>query len=256
MNIRCIPAMLIAGLASQLALAGSLPDGPYVSTSAAATFEAEPDFAVIEARFHTVEPSAESARAAVERAQRGLLDLLETFDDAVRAGRIESMEFGEHFDYDRERMKQVPAGWFGAFTYRIEVDDFDFLPRLHYALAGLEWDSLDNPRFEVDDREAAEREARQRALEKASGQARALAAAQGAELGAVWGIIYEPMHDLAGRLVDSVSVQAEFRSGRAEDRFAMPVEPRPVRFEARVGVVYTLQPAPPEAGAGTRAPSS
>ena len=128
------------------------------------------------------------------------------------------------------------------------MDDFAALKQLHYQLAGLAWDSLSNPRFEVEDREQAEQRVRASALDKATEQARALADRQGAELGRIWGIIYEPLHDLAGRspgvVGDPMMNVSALRMSADESRFALPAEPRPVVFQARVGVVYTLQAEP------------
>ncbi|MEX2497501.1 MAG: hypothetical protein WD397_01340 [Wenzhouxiangellaceae bacterium] len=59
--------------------------------------------------------------------------------------------------------------------------------------------------------------------------------------------IYEPMHDLAGRspgVIGGNEIRPPaIRMSMAEAEFALPVEPRPVRFEATVGVVYSLEPA-------------
>ncbi|MFO7762638.1 MAG: SIMPL domain-containing protein [Wenzhouxiangellaceae bacterium] len=243
-------ALLLPPVAIQ---AAGLPDGPYISTSASAIEEVDPDYAVIDLRFRVVEPSPDEARAATSRAQQRLIGLLEPFQDALRDHRLESMQFGEEYEFDRERQKRLRVGHFGAFSFRLEVDDLDALGKLHYQLAGLEWNSLGNPAFKVSDEAAVQDLARQRALEKAGERARVLAEAQGARLGAVWGIIFEPMHDLAGRspgvFGGNRASPAEMRMSMAESEFALPVEPRPVRFEATVGVVYTLETDPePESG--------
>jgi uncharacterized protein YggE len=161
----------------------------------------------------------------------------------VRDRRIESMTFGEEFELDRQSMQRVKVGHYGQFSVRLEVDDFDALPDLHYQLAGLEWQSLGNPRFDIDEREAVENRLRQDALAAARDRARVLAEAGGMVLGPAWGIIHQPMHDQAGRLPGDVAAPAApmMRAAEAEGRFALPVEPRPVRFELTVGVVYRLQ---------------
>lgn len=229
------------------AAADNLPDGPYVSTSAAAVEEVDPDFAVIDLQFRAVEARAEAARERTDAAQRRLVALLSEFEHAIRNQRLETIQFGGEFEFDRQQQKQVQVGYFGSFTFRLEIDDFDALPKLHYALAGLEWNSLGNPRFEVADPEAAERAVRERALNKAASRAAELARVQGTALGAIWGIIYEPMHDLAGRspgIVGDQRTAAPVIRASAGTEFALPMEPRPVRFEARVGVVFRLAGAP------------
>jgi uncharacterized protein YggE len=224
-------------------LADPLPDGPYVSTSASAVEEAAPDHAVFDMRFRTVADTPESARSATQQAQRELLSVLEPYADLIRDRRVESLTFGEAREYDPREQRQVRQGFFGRFSVRLEVDDLDRLAELHHALAGLEWESLSNPEFRLDDPEIVEQRARRRALEAARERARNLAAAAGTKLGPVWGIIHESMHERAGRFVDSDGVIAVSAASReaADSRFALPVEPVPVRFEARVGVVYRLE---------------
>ncbi|MFN2332998.1 MAG: SIMPL domain-containing protein [Wenzhouxiangellaceae bacterium] len=244
MKIWSIAISMVFGLASALVPAASLPDGPYVSTSASAIEEVDPDYAVFDLQFRVVAPSPDEARAATDRAQRQLIELLDPFEDALRDHRLESMQFGEQYDFDRQQQKRVTVGHFGAFSFRLEVDDFEVLPKLHFQLAGLEWNSLGNPTFRVADEESVKDIARQRALENAGRRAEALAQAQGARLGSIWGIIYEPMHDLAGRSPGVVGGDrgslSEMRMSMADSEFALPVDARPVRFEATVGVVYRL----------------
>jgi len=225
------------------AIAGPLPDGPYVSTSASAHVEVPPDFAVLEMAFHTVEASPDRARSRTDAAQRDVLNVLDAFEDAVRDRRVESMTFGEETEFDRDQGRQVVVGHFGRFSVRVEVDDFEALPDLHYRLAGLQWRSLGNPDFRIDDRDAVENRLRQRALAAARERARVLAEAGDASLGSLWGIIHAPMHELAGRLSDDRSgASASFaRAAEGEGRFAWSMEPRPVTFEVTVGVVYGLQ---------------
>lgn len=244
MKIRTLMILLLGALPG-FAAAGNLPDGPYVSTSASAIEEVDPDYAVIDLQYRVVEDSPDAARAATNKAQQRLVGLLEDHADALRDHRLESMQFGEEYEFDRNQQKRVRTGFFGTFSFRLEVDDFERLGQLHYQLAGLEWNSLGNPAFKVADDEAVQNLARQRALAKAGERARTLAEAQGARLGKVWGIIYEPMHDLAGRSPGVIG-GAEARSpairmSMAESEFELPVEPRPVRYEATVGVVYELE---------------
>lgn len=227
-----------------VATAASLPDGPYVSTSASAVEEVPPDFAVLEMQFRAVRPTPNDVREAADAAQRELLDVLEAFENAIRDRSVESMSFGEQFEFDRQTGERVRSGHYGRFSVRLEIDDFETLPALHYRLAGLQWQSLGNPRFRVDDREAVENRLRQRALAKARDRAGVLAEAGGMALGPVWGIIHEPMHELAGRLPGDVAGRAPapgLRMAEADGRFALVIEPRPVRFEVTVGAVFRLE---------------
>jgi len=244
-----IPAFLIlvCGLAPLLAVGGNLPDGPYVSTSAAAVHRADPDYAVIDLGFRTVQTSAEAAREQTNAAQKSLVSMLSGYEDALRATRLESLQFGREYEYDRQQQKRVEAGYFGQFGFRIEVSDLERVSKLHFELAATDWNSLGEPRFEVADTDAARDAAREKALARATAQARALARAQGGRLGEAWGIIFEPMHELAGRMAGAPAGQMQRFSagvGAADAEFAIPMAPRPVEFEARVGVVFRLEADP------------
>lgn len=238
-------AMIAGVLLAGMVRAGSLPEEPYISTSATATREVPPDHAIIDLNFRTMEATVEAARDATDAAQRALIEALEPYQQALGDWRLESLRFGEHWEYQRPEMQRRRAGFFGEFSVALKITDFETLPRLHYALAGLEWQSLGNPRFEVAEPEAAEAAVRGEAMEQATERARELAEAGGARLGRLWGVINEPMHDLAGDGAFGSNPAGPWmqRAGSAmnEGAFALPMEPRPVRFEARVGVVYTLE---------------
>jgi len=224
--------------------AGSLPDGPYVSTSASAIEKVDPDYAVIDLDYRTVQASSDAAREHVDAAQQRLLSVLAGYAEGLGGTKLESLRFGREYEYDRERQERVEAGFFGQFRFRIEIRDFERLAKLHYELAGMEWNSLGEPRFEVADTDKAHDAAREKALARATAQARALARAQGGRLGVPWGIIFEPMHELAGRSPGTTGGQMQrlsVASSRAEAEFAVPMAPRPVEFEATVGVVYRLE---------------
>jgi len=245
--IRWLLIVLFSNLVAPLSVASGLPDGPYLSTSAEAAEKVDPDYAVLNLRFKTIEPSAEVARQRTNEAQQILAAILEEYSDALKSHQVNSLLFGEELDYDGERHRRVSVGFFGSFDVELEVHDFDELKTLHYELAGLEWDQLSSPRFAVEDHERFERIVRSRALEKANEKARELAKVQGATLGSIWGILHEPLHDLAGRspgVVDQANIRMQppaMSISFAE--FALPVEPRPIVFEARVGVVFELIPS-------------
>ena len=247
MPIRNLIAVLIAICLPAVSFASSLPDGPYVSTSASAVHRVDPDYAVIDLDFRTVQATAEAAREQANAAQKRLLAVLEGYEDALRDTKLESLRFGREYEYDRQQQKNVEAGFFGQFAFRIEISDLDRLSRLHFELAAMDWNSLGEPRFEVSDTESARDAAREKALERATAQARGLARAQGGRLGQPWGIIFEPMHELAGRMGGPEGGQMQRYSmgvATADAEFAIPMAPRPVEFEARVGVVFRLDSNP------------
>ena len=53
------------------------------------------------------------------------------------------------------------------------------------------------------------------------------------------------MHDLAGRLLESASGRGptmDLAAAEGRQRFPLAMEPRPIRFEVTVGVVYRIRP--------------
>lgn len=226
----------------------ALPDDPYISTSAEAEVMMPPDFAVMDLSVRVVESTPEAARQRIDAMQQRILTLLDSFKEAIHEQRIVNLSFGENREYDRERQQQVRAGYFGQFSYEVQVADFERLNALHYQLAALELESLLGPRFELtpENRQLLERRARQQAVRAATLHAEDLAGAQGAALGPIWGIIYQPMHELAGSA--GPSNEGSYRSLGMSSRdaeFAMAFEPQPIRLQTRVGVVYPLLPTQP-----------
>lgn len=247
-------SIFLIGLAGCLAASASvardsaLPDGPYISTSAEAEVMMPPDFAVMDLGVRIVEDSPEAVRQRIDAIQQRILTLLAAFEDAIHEQRIVSLSFGENREYDRERQQQVHAGYFGQFSYEVRVADFDRLNALHYQLAELELESLQGPRFDLtpENRQLLERQARQQAVRAATLRAEDLAGAQGAALGPIWGIIHQPMHELAGSAGQSNEGSYPSLAMLSRDaEFAMAFAPQPIRLQTRVGVVYPLLPAQP-----------
>ncbi len=249
-----LPLLIVSAACLFAAPAGAardtaLPDGPYISTSADAEAEMSPDFAVLDLNVRVVEESPEAARQAINIAQQRLLKVLSGFDDALRDHRILRLSFGENREYDRESQRQVRTGYFGRFSYQVRVGDLDQLNALHYQLAELEMESLEGPRFELtpENQQLLEQRARQQAVRAATLRAEQLAEAQGAALGLIWGIIYQPMHELAGGAGGGNEGRDPRLAMTSRDaEFVIAFEPQPIRFQTRVGVVYRLIPAQPD----------
>lgn len=230
----------------------ALPDGPYISTSAEAEEALPPDFATMDLSVRLIDASPEAVRQRIDAAQERILTVLAAFKDAIREQRIIRLSFGENWEYDRERQQQVLAGYHGSFDFEVQVADFDRLNALQHRLAALEFQSLQGPRFDLtpESRALLERRAREQAVRAATQRAEQLAATQGAELGSIWGIIHQPMHELAGTVPGGASAASEVAyasldASRRDGEFAMAFEPQPIRFRSSAGVVYRLIPAQP-----------
>lgn len=241
--------LLLAALVSAPVAARdiSLPNGPYISTSADAEVERAPDFAVLNLSGRLIEATPEAARARIDELLERILDALAEFEAAIDSQRLEAIAFGEHREYDPERQRAVPAGFFGSFALEVRVADFERLNALQYRLAEFELESLRGPQFELTEVNRAELEERARieSVREATRRAEELAAAQGVALGPIWGILHEPMHRIAGGdpgpSVDSSStVVRQYRSEPARETFALGFDPQPIRVRARSGVVYEL----------------
>lgn len=252
MRVSLILLVLASGLATPLPARDiSLPDGPYVSTSADAEVERAPDFAVLNLSGRYVEATPDAARTRIDELLERVLDVLAEFEPAVDGQRLETIAFGEHREYDRELQRSVPAGYFGSFDLEVRITDFDQLDALQYRLAEFEFSSLRGPGFRLTEAHLAELEeqARVASIREATRRARELAAAQGATLGPIWGILHEPMHRIAGedpgRPSESpVAMSRRARAEPANETFAMGFDPEPIRVRARSGVVHELIPGP------------
>ncbi len=252
MRVSLILLVLASSLATPLSARDiSLPDGPYISTSADAEVERPPDFAVVKLSGRHVEATPDAARARIDKLLERVLDVLAEFDAAVDSQRLEAMSFGEHRTYGREQEGRVPAGYYGSFGLEVRVADFDQLNALQYRLAEFEFSSMRGPTFGLTETHRAELEeqARVASIREATRRAGELAAAQGATLGPIWGVLHEPMHRIAGAdpglpLGSTVVMHQSARADPSSETFDMGLEPRPIRVRARAGVVYELIPCP------------
>ena len=252
--MRVLSILLLALVCASAPLAArdiSLPDGPYISTSADAEAERAPDFAVLNLSGRYVEATPDAARSRIDELLERVLDVLADFDAAVESQRLEAIAFGEHREYDRERGRSVRAGHFGSFGLEVRVSDFEQLNALQYRLAEFELESMRGPRFELTEANRAELEERARiaSVREATRRAGELAAAQGATLGPIWGILHEPMHRIAGGDPGSAIggpsniIGMRMDLAQPDETFALGFDPQPIRVQARSGVVYELVPA-------------
>ncbi|MDX1625536.1 MAG: SIMPL domain-containing protein [Wenzhouxiangellaceae bacterium] len=244
--IRPTVLLLFPLLVPLAAPAGSLPEGPYVSTSATGEHEVDPDHAVLSLSVERRAATSALAQEHLVEARNAVDAVLAGYADAIGEVELEQLSVSRVTEYDPESRRQVEAGFAGRFGLSVRVVDLGRLSALYHELAGLDPQNLDMPRFEVDDPEAALQAARDRALGNARAKAEAIASTQGAVLGPVWGLLVDPLHHLAGRVTEDVGGGMERMALSMRADSAPPgdiaIEPRPVRFQATVGVVYRLEP--------------
>jgi len=244
-----IPSAILFTLLSAPAGAGSLPEAPYVSTSAEARIEAVPDHATLQVRVERIADEPDLVRQRINAIQSELVAVGERYGDALAKFDLHGFEFGAHREYRQDMGRMVDRGFRGGFALEIELNDLKRLDALLFDLSGLELSGLGSPQFGVRDVERYQDEARSEALAAARVQALALAASQGATLGEIWGIVYLPMDRLADQVGrDGGDAIADgwaprFREASAADAgFVLQTRIAPITFTARAGVIYRIVP--------------
>jgi uncharacterized protein YggE len=229
--------------------AGSLPDSPYVSTSAESRVEAVPDHAVLQVRVERIADEPDLVRQRINAIQSELVVIGERYRDALAKFDLHGFEFGAHREYRQDVGRMVDRGYRGAFALEIELNDLERLDALLFDLSGLELSGVGSPQFGVREEEKYQAEAMAQALAAARVQAGVLAESQGAELGDIWGIVYLPMDRLAAQVGqgggDAIADGWAPRfadAATAEAGFVLQTRVPPIPFTARAGVIYRIVP--------------
>lgn len=230
--------------------AGALPEGPYISTSAEAEIEMEPDAAELRVRGQVSAPTNEEARTSLLELQNELIGALDEFQKAIAPIVLDQVDSTEITRYDSTVQATVTAGFQHEFGVVVRVQDLDILDRLFHRLVSIDGLTVRTPEFYIHDGESAQRRARDQALANARDEAESLARSQGARLGNVWGIVYKARHGDADPM-NWTNFLGDFDEAADLDRVVVTgsryiapirIDPKRVVYSAEVGVVYELRP--------------
>lgn len=181
--MRAIPILAMLCLAASPALAQPsprMPDPPTVVANGQAVVKRAPDRAFVS--FAT-----ETRASRPEQAQRDNARAMEKVRDELRDLRIpdeavQTTSFNLREDVDWVNGKRVPRGYVVSNVIEVRVDTLDLLGRMLDDVVKAGATSVGGIRFDLRNREAAEREALRRAVEDARARAEAAAAGAGVRI--------------------------------------------------------------------------
>ena len=198
---------LMSGMAAAQAPAADPPPRPSITTSGEATVKRAPDRALVSF-------ASETRAAKPDEAQRRNAEAMTRIQQALRGARIaadaiRTTAFTLQEDVDWVNGKRVSRGYAVTNMIEVRVDEVERLGEVLDTAAGAGATTIANIRFDLKDRDAAEREALRLAV--ADARSRADAAADGAHL----------------RIVQVQSIE-EQGGGR------MPPQPMPMQMKAMI----------------------
>lgn len=181
--MRVTPIFVMACLAAAPALAqppSRMPDPPTVVASGQAVVKRAPDRAFVSVATETRASRPEQAQRDNARAMDKVRDELR--DLRIPDEAIQTTSFNLREDVDWVNGKRVPRGYVVSNTIEVRVDALDLLGRVMDEVVKAGATSVSGIRFDLKNREAAEREALRRAVEDARGRAEAAAAGAGVRI--------------------------------------------------------------------------
>lgn len=181
--MRAIPILAALCLTASPVLAqpsSRMPDPPTVVANGQAVVKRAPDRAFVS--FAT-----ETRASRPEQAQRDNARAMEKVRDELRDLRIpdeaiQTTSFNLREDVDWVNGKRVPRGYVVNNTIEVRLDELDLLGRAMDQVVKAGATSVSGVRFDLKNREAAEREALRRAVEDARARAEAAAAGAGVRI--------------------------------------------------------------------------
>lgn len=153
------------------------PQEPTVSAAGQAIVRRAPDQAFVTIATESRAPRPEAAQQANARAMEKVRKKLR--DEKIPDAAIRTMSFNLREDFDYTSGGRVSRGFVVTNAIEVRVDDLSRLGRLIDEVVESGATSISGIRFELKDREAAEREALRQAVEDARARAEALAAGAG-----------------------------------------------------------------------------
>ena len=250
--IRLAAGILFSLTFSLTSSANGLPDGPYVSVSATGSYQVEPEWVEIFLSLEQTESSGEAVREALNQSQKDLVETLEPHQDSIASIDVINSYFSKVEERNRQTGEVTFDGYAGHSRVSVLIHDLDRAEEIYYALSGLDIARLDRMEPGIEDYEALEENARKAALSEARRVAESLATERNARLGPVWGIVYDPLHQEAGRfertghhlrLIHRRSrALSDLSASMVDTEFTLPTHFAEIRVVSRVGVVYELIP--------------
>ncbi len=156
-----------------------------VSVSGEGIVKVEPDLVTVRFGVVTRDDDPVKARQLNEEAAGNALNAVRALDVEERKIKVTVLQLNELREFDRERRRQIPAGFEATRQVVVELDDLDKLPAMIAQVTQHGANRLFGLSYDIQDREQAQNDALRKAAANAREKASVLTAALDVELGRV-----------------------------------------------------------------------
>ncbi len=233
-----LAAMVALGSYTAAAQAAETPAGPHISTSGSAVIQAEPDMATLTINVTVKEKDASAAKAQADKRVAQYFDFLKTQGIEKKDINAANISTSPDYVYDKEKEESVIRGYNASRSVTVKVYDLNKLNTLLDGALKSGLNDISAVEFGVNNPEKYRAEVRQKAIDDAVSQAKAVAKGFGSELGAVYSIGYnapQPVPVMArGKMMLAANAPAAVS---ADETY----EQQTIDFRDQVDVVFELK---------------
>lgn len=234
-----LAAMVALGSYSVAAQAAETPAGPHISTSGSAVIQAEPDMATLSINVTVKENEAAAAKAQADKRVAQYFDFLKAQGIEKKDINAANINTSPDYAYDKEKEESVIRGYNASRSVTVKVYDLNKLNTLLDGALKSGLNDISSVEFGVNNPEKYRADVRQKAIDDAVSQAKAVAKGFGSELGAVYSIGYnapQPVPVMArGKMM--MNMAAAPAGATADETY----EQQTVDFRDQVDVVFELK---------------
>jgi uncharacterized protein len=156
-----------------------------ISVSGEGIIKVEPDLVTVRFGVVTRDEDPVEARQLNEEAAGNALNAVRALGVEERKIQVTVLQLTEIQEFDRERRRQIPAGFQASRHIVVELDDLDTLPVLIAQVTQQGANRLSGISYDIKDREKAQNDALAKAADNARVKASVLARSLGVEIGRV-----------------------------------------------------------------------
>ncbi|RUT65024.1 oxidative stress defense protein [Morganella morganii] len=233
-----LAAMVALGGYTAVAQAAETPAGPHISTSGSAVIQAEPDMATLTINVTVKEKDASAAKAQADKRVAQYFDFLKAQGIEKKDINAANISTSPDYVYDKEKEESVIRGYNASRSVTVKVYDLNKLNTLLDGALKSGLNDISAVEFGVNNPEKFRAEVRQKAIDDAVSQAKAVAKGFGSELGMVYSIGYnapQPVPVMArGKMMLAANAPAAVS---ADETY----EQQTIDFRDQVDVVFELK---------------
>lgn len=222
-------AILILILSADSAFAGTGDQQHTVSVSGEGIVKVEPDIVTVRFGVVTRDDDPVKARQLNEEAAGNALNAVRALGVEERKIKVTVLQLNEIREFDRERRRQIPAGFEATRQVVVELDDLDKLPAIIAQVTQHGANRLFGLSYDIQDREQAQNDALRKAAANARDKASVLTETLNVTLGKVVRIQEQSFRfpgPVAVRAMTTEQMDAAMDMGRPEAYAAGEIEVR------------------------------